>query len=191
MQEANANHIRLADACELLDTHVRGSRYDSAIDTQASDGMPGPKSDSESVSSGSQTRSKAAAIAKVTPESRFNSESKPELEPQPTPQTKSMAASRSKPKSQTETRSANGRAQEAKSPDANPKPNKQQGAEQPQGAGQAKSRVTTGQNVTYREFWQQQWQQLRKEDPNIQMTDAQKVISQAWNDVKAAKQLRS
>ena len=47
----------------------------------------------------------------------------------------------------------------------------------------------SGVNVTYREFWQQQWQKLRTEDPNIQMTDAQKVISQAWKEVKAAKQV--
>lgn len=183
--------MRLADACELLETHVRGSRYDTATNTQPSDETPGPKTDSESVSSGSQTRSKAVAVAKATPEARVKSESKPESDSQPTSQAKSKSAPESEAQSQAGTQSATGRAQRTKSSDAKAKTSKRKGGEQLLSAGQAKPGVTTGKNVTYREFWQQQWHQLRKEDPNIQMTDAQKVISQAWNEVKAAKQQQS
>lgn len=39
--------------------------------------------------------------------------------------------------------------------------------------------------MTYREFWQQRWHELKAQDPSITLTDAHKRISHDWRQVKA------
>lgn len=42
-------------------------------------------------------------------------------------------------------------------------------------------------DMTYREFWKHQWEELKAHDATVKLADAQPLISQAWKEVKAGK----
>lgn len=184
MQEQDANALQLYDACEMLDTYKGGrssarragskpQESGTDISKPQEQELPGEAHKHSALDTAPAAES-AKQKTKSGAQTKASSKSKPNM---PKPSQKQSKGVKNNEKSPVAvktkgTKSSSSAAKQVK-----------------QRADKAGSEPKQVHDMSYREFWQHTWQELKAQDATVKLAEAQPLISQAWKQVKAEKSM--